>query len=145
MYCCNALHKYSKSVSSTQVTILSLLLLETSMNVWLLMWYEQPGVRVSVQTTTQSLQASGTWTGRHFLWLTYSYNNRWNSRFVSETPREEAWRAVHNHGNAWYTNDSYTILSFIHRSRCTLVVLMPKISNYTRTRIELLYNQGFHR
>ena len=79
-YCCNALQKYSKSVSSTQVTILSPLPVETSMNVWLLMWYEEPGVWVSVQTTTQSLQARGTWTGRHFLWLTYSYNNRWNSR-----------------------------------------------------------------
>ena len=33
------------------------------------------------------------------------------------------------------------MLSFIHRS---LVVILPKISNYTRTRIELLYNQGFH-
>ena len=49
---------------------------------------------------------------------------------------------VRKHGNAWYTNASYTILSFIHRS--TLVFLMPKIWNYTRTRIELFYNQGFH-
>ena len=93
-YCCNALQKYSKSVSSTQVTILSPLPVETSMNVWLLMWYEEPGVWVSVQTTTQSLQARGTWAGRHFLWLTYSYNNRWNSRFVGETLREEAWRKL---------------------------------------------------
>ena len=41
-----------------------------------------------------------------------------------------------------YTNAS--ILSFIHWSRSTLVVIMPKISSYTRTRIELLYSQGFH-
>ena len=58
-FCCNALQKYSKSVSSTQVTILSLLPVETSLNVLLLVWYEQPGVRVSVQTITQSLQARG--------------------------------------------------------------------------------------
>ena len=36
------------------------------------------------------------------------------------------------------------MLSFIHRSRSTLIVIMRKISNYTRTRIELLDNQGFH-
>ena len=60
MYCCNELQKYSKSVSSTQVTILLFLPVETSVNIWMLMWSEQPAVRVSVQTTTQTLQASGT-------------------------------------------------------------------------------------
>ena len=47
---------------------------------------------------------------------------------------------VRNRGYAWYNNASYTILSFIHWSRSTLVVIMPKISSYTRTRIELLFN-----
>ena len=36
------------------------------------------------------------------------------------------------------------MLSFIHRSRSILVVIVPKISNYTTTRIELLCNQSFH-
>ena len=34
------------------------------------------------------------------------------------------------------------MLSFIHRSRSTLIVIMRKISNYTRTRIELLDNRA---
>lgn len=41
------MQKYLKSVSSTQLTILSLLPDETSVNinVWLLMWSEQSGVK----------------------------------------------------------------------------------------------------
>ena len=71
--------KNSKSIPSNSVTILSHLPVETSMNVWLLKWSEQPGVRVSVQTTSQTPQARGTWTERYFLWLTFLYNNTWNS------------------------------------------------------------------
>ena len=49
--------------------------------------------RCSSLSTNDHTIASGkrTWTVRHFLWFTSSYNNRWNSRFVGETPREGAW------------------------------------------------------
>ena len=52
--------------------------------------------RCSSLSTNDHTITSGkrTWTGRHFLWLTSSYNNKWNSRFVGETPREEAWRKL---------------------------------------------------
>ena len=96
-FCCNALQKYSKSVSSTQVTILSLLPVETSLNVWLLVWYEQPGVRVSVQTTTQSLQARGLELGAIFYDLLPYITTDEISRFVGETPREGAWRKLFRH------------------------------------------------
>ena len=143
MYCRNALQKNSKSVSSTQVTILSLLPVETSVNVWLLMWSEPPGVRLSVQSTTLTLQAIGTWTGRHFLWLTSSNNNTWNSARLRARKRDvncsQPWQRMAYQG---FVNNS--LWSFIHWSRSTLVVITPKISNYTRTRIELLYNHGFH-
>ena len=64
------MQKYLKSVSSTQLTILSLLPDETSVNinVWLLMWSEQSGVKsYKQQTTTRTLQESETWTWHHFL------------------------------------------------------------------------------
>ena len=80
------------------------------------------------------------------LWITSSYNNTWNSQFVGETPREEACRELFatmaTHGIPMLRKQFSH--SFIHWSRSTLVVIMPKISSYTRTRIELLYSQGFH-
>ena len=105
-------------------------LVETTRNVWLLMWSKLPGVRVSVQTTMQTLQASRTWIGHHFLWLTSSNNNTWNSQFVGETLHEEVWcklfttMAMHDIPmfRKQFVNNS--LWSFIHWSHSTLVVII---------------------
>ena len=141
MYCCNAFRNiWNQSHPLKQLFYCSFLLKPQ----WMFDCWCDTNSQVfkSQYRWPHNPKTRGTWTGRHFLWLTSSYNNRWNSQFVGKTPCEEAQRKLFAtmamHGIP--CNASYTTLSSIHQSHSAMVFIMPKILNYTRTRIKLLYN-----